>query len=327
MTTLNHPIVVLVDHHHGTLTTSSAQALTLARSLTSGDIIAVVMGEPDTQALSTYGATTVLLPDVGGHSQRVSAVVADALFTCITTVGEIAAVITNSHYLGREVCARLAITMGTTAAVDITRAWNHNGAIHAEKPVLAGAWTTTFHAEGAVPILGLRPSSIEEVPVETPTTPATVSIPVTLSEEAQAVRIVSSTEQENSGRVSLTEARNVVVGGRGTDGDFTLVEELADLLGGAVGATRVCSDEGWVPRALQIGQTGASVAPNLYIGLGVSGAIHHTVGMQSSRHIVAVCDDPDAPIFDIADFGVVGDLFEVIPQAIETLRIEGNGQA
>ncbi|CRH93978.1 Electron transfer flavoprotein large subunit [Chlamydia trachomatis] len=131
--------------------------------------------------------------------------------------------------------------------------------------------------------------------------------------------VVCSSALESTG-VSLTEASTVVVAGRGTNGDVNIVNELADELGAAVGATRVVCDEGWAPRTMQIGQTGLSVSPNLYIGLGVSGAIHHTVGMQSSAHIVAVCDDPDAPIFEIADFGVVGDMFEVIPAALEEIK-------
>ena len=140
-----------------------------------------------------------------------------------------------------------------------------------------------------------------------------------LSPRAQAVAVLASTPEDTDG-VALADASTVVVGGRGVDGDFTMVEELADALGGAVGATRVACDEGWAPRGEQIGQTGLSVSPNLYVGLGVSGAIHHTVGMQSSAHIVAVCDDPDAPIFELADFGVVGDVAEVVPQALDEIR-------
>ena len=133
----------------------------------------------------------------------------------------------------------------------------------------------------------------------------------------------------------MREARNALVVRRrdnqlrvGEDGGQGTLEvrSLADALGGAVGATRVACDEGWAPRAEQIGQTGLTVTPNLYIGLGVSGAIHHTVGMQSAAHIVAVCDDPDAPIFEIADFGVVGDVTEVVPAALAIIE-EARSQA
>ena len=148
---------------------------------------------------------------------------------------------------------------------------------------------------------------------------------VELSAEASVIEVVSSVADEEEG-VSLADASTVVCGGRGVDGDFELVHSLADALGGAVGATRVACDEGWAPRAEQIGQTGLTVTPNLYIGLGVSGAIHHTVGMQSAAHIVAVCDDPDAPIFEIADFGVVGDVTEVVPAALAIIE-EARAQA
>ena len=143
---------------------------------------------------------------------------------------------------------------------------------------------------------------------------------VPVSAEAAAVRLVSREATSVASGPALTEARTVVVGGRGVDGDFDLVRSLAEPLGAAVGATRVACDEGWAPRGEQIGQTGLSVSPNLYVGLGVSGAVHHTVGMQSSAHIVAVCDDPDAPIFELADFGVVGDVAEVVPQALDEIR-------
>jgi electron transfer flavoprotein alpha subunit len=134
------------------------------------------------------------------------------------------------------------------------------------------------------------------------------------------VRLVERTERPASGRPDLASAHVVVAGGRGTEGDFSAVEELADVLGAAVGATRVATDEGWIGHDAQIGQTGVTVSPRLYIGAGISGAVHHRGGMQASGTIVAVNSDPDAPIFEIADFGVVGDLFQVLPQAAAELR-------
>ena len=138
------------------------------------------------------------------------------------------------------------------------------------------------------------------------------------------IEVVSSVADEEEG-VSLSDASTVVCGGRGVDGDFELVHSLA-APGRCRGRDRVACDEGWAPRAEQIGQTGLTVTPNLYIGLGVSGAIHHTVGIQSAAHIVAVCDDPDAPIFEIADFGVVGDVAEVVPAALAIIE-EARAQA
>ncbi|RRC94862.1 electron transfer flavoprotein subunit alpha/FixB family protein [Schaalia canis] len=323
--TLTTPILALVDHDEaGALTAPSAQVLTAARSLTSGPVVALALDTPDTDALARYGAARVLVADLGGRSPRLSAVVADAAQAAMQAVGA-EALLCVSHYLGREVAARLAVALGGAPIVDVTRAWEENGNIHASKPALAGAWETSIHVEDAPAILAIRPSAIEET--EAPADANVEALTVDFSAAADAVTVVSSTPQERTGRMPLTEARTVIVGGRGLEGDFSPAEELADLLDAAVGATRVATDEGWVSRSLQVGQTGVSISPNLYIGLGVSGAIHHTVGMQSSRHIVAVCDDPDAPIFEIADFGVVGDLFEVVPQAIEVLRREGYGQA
>ena len=132
--------------------------------------------------------------------------------------------------------------------------------------------------------------------------------------------LVERTERTPSGRPDLSAAQVVVVGGRGTEGDFSLVAELADVLGGAVGATRVATDEGWIDHEAQIGQTGVTVSPRLYIGAGVSGAVHHRGGMQSAGTIVAVNNDPEAPIFEIADLGIVGDLQTVLPAATQELR-------
>jgi len=134
------------------------------------------------------------------------------------------------------------------------------------------------------------------------------------------VRVVERTARPSSGRPDVGEAEIVVVGGRGTQGDFSAVEDLADALGAAVGATRDATDEGWMPHEVMVGQTGVTISPRLYVGAGVSGAVHHRGGMQASGLVVAVNNDPDAPIFEFADFGVVGDLFEVLPQAAAEIR-------
>lgn len=329
---LDHPVVVITDHTGDeasgyTLTAASAQLLTLARTLTTGPVVAVALNPaPDVAALGAQGVGRVLVPDLAGRSPRVSAVVADAARACIARVDDPAAALCVSNYRGREVAARLAALLRSGAAVDVSAVEVAGSGLQARKSALAGSWTTRFHMTRGMPVIAVRPSSVEAVPAPVPTVPEVVPVPVDYTPEALAVEVVSSAGQEDTGRVGLTEAQVVVVGGRGTGGDFALVEELADVLGGAVGATRVASDEGWVPRAIQIGQTGVSVAPRLYVGLGVSGAVHHAVGMQSAQHIVAVNVDPDAPIFEIADFGVVGDLFEVVPRAIEVLRAAGTGE-
>lgn len=318
--TVNAPLLVLVDHDvDGELTGPSAQALTAARTLAT-EAIALSMTAADLDAIGRYGVARVLTVDTQGLSPRLSHVVADAVRAALRETGA-AGVVMTSHYLGREVAARIAVTVGATPIVDVTRLWEEDGTIHASKPALAGAWEVDLHVEDGPIVLAVRPGVTEES--EAPVSAVAESLSVEFSAAASGVKVIESTPQERTGRTPLPEARTVVVAGRGTEGDMAPVEALADMLDAAIGATRVVTDEGWAPRSLQVGQTGVNISPHLYIGLGVSGAIHHTVGMQSSRHIVAVVDDPDAPILELADFAVVGDLFEVVPQAIEALKAAG----
>ncbi|MDO5081625.1 electron transfer flavoprotein subunit alpha/FixB family protein [Buchananella hordeovulneris] len=330
---LNETLLVVVDHIGDqdagyTLTAPSAELLTLARTLTTGELVAVALNPaPDVAALARYGVSVVYTPRLADYSPRVPAVVADAVRACIRHAGvgtsegggEPAAVMCVSNYRGKEVAARLAVGQASGAVVDATAVQVVDGELVATKSVLSGTWTTSYRVTQGTPIIAVRPSSISAQPAAEPTDPVVVEVEVEFSAEAAAVQVESSVYQGTGGRVALTEARTVVCGGRGTDGDFTLVEQLADALDGAVGATRVCADEGWVERSLQIGQTGVSVAPRLYIGLGVSGAIHHTSGMQSAGTIVAVVDDEDAPIVEIADLTVIGDLREVVPAVLAEL--------
>jgi electron transfer flavoprotein alpha subunit len=169
--------------------------------------------------------------------------------------------------------------------------------------------TIASNAVRAVPLDAADASDVPQVRVHEP-----------VAAVDPRVHVVERTPRPSSGRPDVGEAQVVVVGGRGTEGDFAPVLELADALGGAVGATRDATDEGWIEHEAMVGQTGVSISPRLYVGVGVSGAVHHRGGMQASGTIVAVNSDPEAPIFEIADFGVVGDLFEVLPQAAAEIR-------
>lgn len=317
---MSAPVLVLADHAAGQarLTPAAGQLLTLARSLTSGGVDALVLADAiDMEALGALGADRVLSAPLGGAA-RASVAAADAVVAALEA-GSYGLVLLPSDYRGREIAGAVAATTDAGVVSGASSVSYDGGVLEIAKTALAGSWSLRIVVEGQTPVVGVASGAIDEARAASPTTPAVEALDVVLSPRAQAVAVLASTP-EDTGGVSLADASTVVVGGRGVDGDFTMVKELADALGGAVGATRVACDEGWAPRGEQIGQTGLSVSPNLYVGLGVSGAVHHTVGMQSSAHIVAVCDDPDAPIFELADFGVVGDVAEVVPQALDEIR-------
>lgn len=317
---MSAPVLVLADHAAGQarLTPAAGQLLTLARSLTSGGVDALVLTDAiDMEALGALGADRVLSAPLGAAA-RASVAAADAVVAALEA-GSYGLVLLPSDYRGREIAGAVAATTDAGVVSGASSVSYDGGVLEIAKTALAGSWSMRIVVEGQTPVVGVASGAVDEARAASPTTPAVESLEVVLSPRAQAVAVLASTP-EDTGGVSLADASTVVVGGRGVDGDFAMVKELADALGGAVGATRVACDEGWAPRGEQIGQTGLSVSPNLYVGLGVSGAVHHTVGMQSSAHIVAVCDDPDAPIFELADFGVVGDVAEVVPQALDEIR-------
>ena len=326
---LDAPLLVLVDlettETEPAPTGPSLELLTAARGLTGGDVIALALqplGEPARAALAGAGATRLLTADLG-ESAHLPATAADAVVAAVGTV-QPAAVLVVSDYRGKELAGRAAVLLDSACVSDAT-ALEAGGAgddsvLRASKLVLSGSWSTTVSvgSAGSAPIIAVRPGIAEVSAADgAPLTAEPLEVPV--SAEAAAVRLVSREATSVASGPALTEARTVVVGGRGVDGDFDLVRSLAQPLGAAVGATRVACDEGWIERSAQIGQTGETISPRLYIGLGVSGAVHHTSGIQGAGTVVAICDDSEAPIFEMADFGVVGDVTEVVPQLVEEL--------
>lgn len=318
------PVLVLLDHAaDGTLRTPLPELLTLARGLAAGAGVHGVWagGEAVDAALpvlAAQGVTTVhrLVTDADVH---LSAVLADGLQAALAAAGSSLLLLVSS-FENKEAAARLAVRTGAGVVTDVDGIELLDGRVVAHKTVLAGTWTTRCAVTAADAVVTVKANAVTAVDADVPSAPQVVDLPVQVTPASTRVRLVERTELAASGRPDLGSANVVVVGGRGTEGDFTVVEELADVLGGAVGATRVATDEGWIGHDAQIGQTGVTIAPRLYVGAGVSGAVHHRGGMQASGTIVAVNSDPDAPIFEIADFGVVGDLFTVLPQATAELR-------
>jgi electron transfer flavoprotein alpha subunit len=276
--------------------------------------------EPSPQVVAeigSLGATHLhrLSADADLH---LSAVLAEALASLVEATGA-GLLLLESSFESSEAAARLAITTGAGVVTDADTVSLVGERFVAAKTVFAGTWTTACAIKAPLAIVTVKPNSIAASTIDGPA-PVVAEHVVAVSDKARRVALVERTVRPDSGRPDLGSASIVVAGGRGTEGDFSLVEELADVVGGAVGATRVATDEGWIGHDAQIGQTGVTIAPKLYVGVGVSGAVHHRGGMQAAGTIVAINSDPDAPIFEIADFGVVGDLFTVLPQAVAELR-------
>jgi electron transfer flavoprotein alpha subunit len=322
---MNGPALVLVEQHDATLSGPTRELLTLARTVAPAVAPAAVWwGEPDAvnlTELGEYGVATVYVPDFAGHDPHVAAAAAEAIAAVIDAASPVA-LLFASTFENKEVAAFLAVRLGAGVIVDGTGLSREpDGRLVVEKTVFSGTWTSRCTVTEGLALIGLKSHSVEPEPAGAPMQPVVRSVPVAFTPSASAVRLVERAERHaTGGRPDLTEARVVVVGGRGTDGDFTPIEELADVLGAAVGATRVATDEGWIDHSAQIGQTGVTIAPRLYIGAGVSGAIHHRSGMQAAETIVAVNTDADAPIFELADLGIVGDLNDVLPQAAAEIR-------
>lgn len=311
-------VLVLVDHANGEVRKTTAELLTIARRL--GEPSAVYIGDGVDGAkeiLAKYGAEkvyTVSGDDVTGYLVAPQAEVLAALVAQTSP----AAVLIPSNPAGKEIAARLAIKTESgliTDAVDVQA--GADGPVTTQS-VFAGSYTVSAKVTKGTPIIAVKPNSA--APEEAAGAAADAAVDVTISDGAKAARIVEATEKVATGRPELTEAAIVVSGGRGTGGDFSKVEEFADSLGAAVGASRAAVDAGWYPHSHQVGQTGKQVSPQLYVAAGISGAIQHRAGMQTSKTIVAVNKDEEAPIFELVDFGVIGDLFEVLPQTTDAVN-------
>jgi electron transfer flavoprotein alpha subunit len=311
-------VLVLAEHTDGEVKKVTYELITLARRFGEPAVAWAGPGAEQGQpGLAEYGAARVYAaadPAIGEH---VVAPAAELLAQLVRDKAPALVLIAGTAE-GKEIAARLAVKTDSgllTDAVDLTPGDDGNPV--AEQSIFGGDTIVHSRVKRGTPIVAVRPHSVAPEPA-----PAAAEISqVSLDAEVTGARITNRVVAERGERPDLTEASIVVSGGRGTGGaeGFQIIEKLADSLGAAVGASRAVTDAGWYPHQFQVGQTGKTVSPQLYMAIGISGAIQHRAGMQTSKTIVAVNKDPEAPIFELADFGVVGDLFKVVPQLLEEI--------
>ena len=310
-------VLVLVEHTDGEVKKVTSELLTLARRL--GEPSAVFVGpgfDSAKAALAEHGAAKVYVADAAELLSYLVAPTAEVLDRIVRDSSP-AAVLIASGAEGKEIAARLAIKTGSGVLTDATDVSAEGGTVTAEQPVFGGSTVVRSAVTTGTPIITVRPNSVAAEPAAGAA--ERVDVTVELSEAAKGARITDHVVEEKGERPELSEAAIVVSGGRGVGSgeNFSVIEALADSLGAAVGASRAATDAGWYPHQHQVGQTGKTVSPQLYVAAGISGAIQHRAGMQTSKTIVAINKDPEAPIFELVDFGVVGDLHQVVPALTE----------
>ncbi len=312
-------ILVLVEHADGAPKKVTYELLTLAGSL--GEASAVWVGpggEGAQDVLGQYGAQRLYLAADPELEQYAVAPKAEVLAQLVRDKSP-AAVLVSSTAEGKEVAGRLAVRVESGV---ITDAVGISADLVAEQSIFGGGVVVHSEVRRGTPIFTVRPNSVAPEALSSAGSPTVEQVSVELSDAAKGARVLDRVVEKKGGRPELAEAAIVVSGGRGVgsaDG-FGVVEQLADALGAAVGASRAATDAGWYPHVNQVGQTGKTVSPQLYVAVGISGAIQHRAGMQTSKTIVAVNKDREAPIFELVDYGVVGDLFAVVPQLTQEIE-------
>ena len=315
-------ILVLAEHSGESVKKVTTELLTLARRFGEPSVVWAGPGaDAGRERLAEFGAETVYVAPGAELEDYVVAPKAELLASLVAEKAP-AAVLVASTAEGREIGARLAVKTGSgliTDAVDLGEG------LIAEQSIFGGAIIVQSKVRTGTPIVAVRPNAVAPEPA--PGAARLENVDVGVSDAAKGARVTERVEQERSERPELTEASIVVSGGRGVGSaeNFALIEKLADSLGAAVGASRAATDAGWYPHQFQVGQTGKTVSPQLYLAVGISGAIQHRAGMQTSKTIMVINKDAEAPIFELADFGVVGDLFQVVPQLTEEIQKRAQG--
>jgi electron transfer flavoprotein alpha subunit len=321
-------VLVLAEHDGGEVKKVTAELLTLARRFGEASVVWTGAGADEGRArLAEFGAARVYVADDPAVTDFVVAPAAALLAQLISEKAPSLVLIAGTAQ-GKEIAGRLAVKTDSgvlTDAVDVVA--GPDGAPVAEQSIFGGSTVVHSRVKRGTPIVAVRPNAVSPSPeagaaqLEPVSLPAAGSSPSHTAADGSAARITERVVAERGERPELTEASIVVSGGRGTGSaeGFGIIEQLADTLGAAVGASRAVTDAGWYPHQFQVGQTGKTVSPQLYMAIGISGAIQHRAGMQTSKTIIAVNKDPEAPIFELADFGVVGDLFKVLPPLMEEI--------
>jgi electron transfer flavoprotein alpha subunit len=322
-------VLVVAELQGGHLSGSTREAVAVARSLGSGPVVGVAAGSAAKAAAAEFGALGVgraFIAEDARYDAAPPSASARAALAAANAAGASIVVVGGSTF-GRDLSGRLAIAWNAAAATGVTEVAPIEGGLRVRRPIFGGRATETRRLQGARLIIAPRPHAFAP-PTDGATNCSIESLPeVDLGPLTAAKRVGIESAASGSGP-SLSDAAIVVSGGRGVRGpeNFHLIEELAAALGAASGASRAVTDAGWRPTSFQVGQTGKTVSPQLYIAIGISGAIQHIVGMVSSRVIVAINSDASAPIFKVADYGIVGDLFQIVPAlTAEVRRVRGAG--
>jgi electron transfer flavoprotein alpha subunit len=306
-------ILVLAEHTGGDVKKVTCELITLARRFGEPSVVWAGPGaEEGRERCAEYGAARIYAAGDAAYDDYVVAPAAGLLAQLVREKSP-ALVLVAGTGEGREIAARLAVKTDSGLLTDVVDLTPGDDGPVAEQLNFGGATIVHSRVTRGTPIVAMRPNSVAPEPASG----AAELSPVSLAGEVTGARVTNRVAAERGERPDLTEATIVVSGGRGTGGadGFGVIEQLADSLGAAVGASRA----GWYPHQFQVGQTGKTVSPQLYMAIGISGAIQHRAGMQTSKTIIAVNKDPEAPIFELADFGVVGDLFKVVPQLLEEI--------